>query len=134
MRKMTDSPTVFVVDDDPSMRKSLRRLVESAGLRVETFAGAREFLARFEARPNTCLVLDVRMPDMNGLALQRELVKRRASIPIIMMSGYATAKMAAEARKGGAFGFVEKPFEDEQLLDCIQQALAMDVKKGPNAK
>jgi two-component system response regulator FixJ len=121
---MADGPTVFVVDDDPSVRRSLRRLVESAGFRVETFAGAREFLAVFRPSYKTCLVLDVRMPDMNGVELQKELAHRGARIPTIVISGYATPKMAAEARKGGALAFLEKPFEDEELLDCIRRAFA----------
>ncbi len=127
---MTENPLVFVVDDDPSMRRSLRRLVEAAGFQVETFAGAREFLAVFEPRHKTCLILDVQMPEMNGLELQKELTERQAAIPIIMISGYATPKMAADARRGGALAFLEKPFEDEDLLGCIRQALA---RNGQNA-
>ncbi len=127
---MTDSPTVFIVDDDPSVLRALRRLFESAGFKVETFAGARAFLARFQPRRNTCLLVDLRMPGMSGLELQEELAQRRAGIPIVMMSGYATQQMTAAAKRAGVFGFLQKPFEDEQLLDCIQRALARNAEGG----
>lgn len=126
MTEVSESPTIFVVDDDPSMRRSLRRLVEAAGFRVETFAGAREFLATFRPRRKSCLLLDVQMPGMNGLELQRELTQRGAGIPIIVMSGYANPRMEADARRGGALAFLEKPFEEEALLESIQEALACD--------
>jgi two-component system response regulator FixJ len=124
MSAVADEGTVYVVDDDASVRRSLRRLVESAGFKVETYAGAREFLATFRPRRKTCLVLDVQMPEMNGLELQKELTQRRAGIPTIMISGYATPKMAAEARCAGVLAFLEKPFEDEELLDSIRRAIA----------
>ena len=125
-RTVTESPTVFLVDDDPSVRRSLQRLIKSAGFAVETFAGAREFLAAFQPRAKTCLLLDVQMPDMNGLELQEELNHRGADIPIIVMSGYANARMKADARSAGALAFLAKPFEEEELLDHIREAMHMD--------
>jgi FixJ family two-component response regulator len=134
MRAVTDSakenPIVLVVDDDPSVRRSLRRVMESAGFQVETFAGAREFLAAFQPGNNMCLILDVQMPYMNGLELQKVLTQRGADIPTIMISGYANQRMKADAANEGALAFLEKPFEEEELLEYIHHALG-DASQAP---
>lgn len=120
------SPTVYVVDDDPAMRSSLRWLIESVGLAVCTCASAREFLASYRDVGPGCLVLDVRMPGMSGLDLQVELTRQRIEIPILIITGYAEVPLAVRAMKAGAFDFIEKPFSDQTLLDRIRAAVALD--------
>ena len=120
------SPTVYVVDDDPAMRSSLRWLIESVGLTVCTCASAREFLATYRDIGPGCLVLDVRMPGMSGLDLQTELSRQRIEIPILIITGYAEVPLAVRAMKSGAFDFIEKPFSDQTLLDRIRAAVALD--------
>jgi RNA polymerase sigma factor (sigma-70 family) len=123
---MRPEATVFVVDDDPAMRNSLRWLIESVGLAVAAYATADEFLERYDpARPG-CLVLDVRMPGMSGLDLQDELTRRRITIPTIVITGHAEVAMAVRAVKAGAVDFIPKPFSDQLLLDRIRQALEQD--------
>ena len=119
-------PTVFVVDDDPAMRESLRWLIESVGLRVETYSVPQDFLQTYDAARPGCLVLDMRMPGMSGLELQEELTERKATLPIIIVTGYAEVPMAVRALKAGAVDFIEKPFSDQLLLDRIQQAIETD--------
>lgn len=118
-----EQQTVYVVDDDAAMHKILRRLVGSVGLRVETFGSASEFLD--VASPHTvgCAILDVRMPGMSGLDLQRELRERRIWLPVIIVSGHADVSMAVRAMKAGAYDFIEKPFNDHELLEKVQKAL-----------
>ena len=121
-------PTVFVVDDDASVRESLRWMVGSLDLPVETYATAREFLgAQNGGRPG-CLVLDLRMPEMSGLDLQSELAARHIRLPIIMISGHADVASAVRALKAGALDFLEKPFARSELLARVQEALALDAK------
>ena len=120
------SPTVYVVDDDPAMRSSLRWLIESVGLSVCTCGSAREFLATYRDVGPGCLVLDVRMPGMSGLDLQTELARQRIEIPILIITGYAEVPLAVRAMKAGAFDFIEKPFSDQTLLDRIRAAVALD--------
>jgi FixJ family two-component response regulator len=122
----TPTPTVYVVDDDPAMRSSLRWLIESVGLSVRTCSSAREFLATYRDGEPGCLVLDVRMPGMSGLDLQAELARQRISIPILIITGYAEVPLAVRAMKAGAFDFIEKPFSDQTLLDRIRAAVARD--------
>lgn len=117
------APVVFVVDDDPAMRESLRWLIESIGLTVRTHATAREFLDRYDPASIGCLVLDVRMPGLSGLDLQDELAKRGTILPIIMITGYAEVPMAVRAMKAGAIDFIEKPFSDQDLLDRVRFAI-----------
>jgi FixJ family two-component response regulator len=117
---------VFVIDDDPAVRESLRWLLESAGFHVETYAGAQAFLAHFDPQRPGCVVLDVHMPRMSGLDLQAELAARRAAIPLILMTGYATTAIAVDAMRRGAFDFVEKPFSNDHILKRIRAALAVD--------
>jgi FixJ family two-component response regulator len=118
-------PTVYVVDDDPAMRSSLRWLIESVGLPVRTCANAQEFLSTYQGDPG-CLVLDVRMPGMSGLDLQAELAARKVFIPILIITGYAEVPLAVRAMKAGAFDFIEKPFSDQTLLDRIRAAVTHD--------
>lgn len=121
---MSDStPIVYVVDDDVSVRESLEALVRFAGWRPEVFATAREFLAYPRALVPSCLVLDVGLPGVNGLALQKLVSADRTSMPIIFITGYGDIPTTVQAMKGGAVEFLTKPFEDEVLLNAIRQAL-----------
>jgi FixJ family two-component response regulator len=117
-----DTPIVFVVDDDVSVRESLELLIGSAGWRPETFASAREFLARPRAHSPSCLVLDVSLPDLNGLDLQ-QLVADRVDMPVIFITGYGDIPMTVKAMKAGAVEFLTKPFDDELLLGAIRQGM-----------
>ncbi len=123
---MPIDPTVFVVDDDPAMRDSLRWLLESVGLAVVTYPTAAEFLGARNPDAAGCLVLDVRMPGMSGLDLQAELVRRGDEIPTIVITGHAEVPMAVRAVKAGALDFIEKPFSDQLLLDRVRQAIDVD--------
>jgi two-component system response regulator FixJ len=118
--------TVFVVDDDPAVRKSLETLLKSVGLNVETFRSAQEFLAGYDAARPGCLVLDVRMPGMSGLELQRTLRERGLDIPTIIVTGHGDVPVAVRALKDGALEFLEKPFSKQILLEYISQALKRD--------
>ncbi len=124
--KVGPLPVVFVVDDDPAMRDSLRWLIESTGLQVETFGDAQTFLARIRPDLPGCLVLDVRMPGMSGLDLQAELTRRGIGLPTIVVTGHAEVPMAVRAVKAGAIDFIEKPFSDQLLLDRVRQGIEMD--------
>jgi FixJ family two-component response regulator len=117
------TPIVFVVDDDVSVRESLELLIQSAGWRVETFASAKEFLARPRALVPSCLVLDVSLPDLNGLDLQKRLGPDRKDMPIIFITGHGDVPMTVQAMKAGAVEFLTKPFGDELLLSAIGGAL-----------
>jgi len=119
-------PVVFVVDDDPAIRASLERLFKSVGMEVQNFESAREFIDfQVPDRP-CCLVLDVRMPRMSGLDLQRELSARDAHLPIIFITAHGDVPMAVDAMKVGAVDFLQKPFSDQQLLDAVQKAIELD--------
>jgi len=117
---------IFVVDDDASMRDALQRLLRSVGLQVATFASAREFLHHRGADVPGCLVLDVRLPGLSGLDLQRELAAAQLDLPIIFITGYGDIPMTVQAMKAGAVEFLTKPFRDQDLLDAIQHALERD--------
>src|SRR5215831_4021198 len=120
-----DHSCVFVVDDDRAMRESLRNLLRSAGLNVQTFASAHEFLThqRLAANGPSCLVLDVQLPGLSGLELQQELAKDEAPMPIIFITGHGDIPMTVRAMKAGALEFLTKPFRDEDLLTAVEQAL-----------
>jgi FixJ family two-component response regulator len=123
---MNDEPTVFVVDDDAAVRDSLRWMIESAGLRVETFACAEDFLEAYVPGRPGCLVLDMRMPGMSGIALQKQLAARGIEIAIIFITAHASVPTAVHAMRAGAVDFITKPFSEEALLDrithCIEEA------------
>jgi FixJ family two-component response regulator len=121
-----ESPIVYVVDDDPSVRRSLARLIRSEGFRVETFARAQDFLDQKEGTDPSCLVLDVNLPGRSGLDLQRELSLRGYSMPIVFITGYGTIPMSVQAMRGGAAEFLEKPVNDQVLLKAIHQAVEKD--------
>ena len=114
---------VFVVDDDSLVRDSLEQLIKSVGLTTETFSSAQAFLDRDLPDKPSCLVLDIRMPGLSGLDLQDNLVKKGISIPIIFITGHGTVPMSVKAMKAGAMDFLQKPFEDQELLDLIHHAI-----------
>src|SRR6266581_2587460 len=117
---------VFVVDDDPSVRRSTERLLRSAGLKVQTFGSAREFLGRHRSERPACLVLDVRMPGLSGMDLQRELTQSGIRIPIIFITGHGDIPMSVQAMKAGAVEFLTKPYRSRGLLDAIHAAIERD--------
>src|SRR5262249_48544297 len=119
-------PIVFVVDDDASVREAIRSLIMSVGLRVEAFETAQEFLRSKRLEAPGCVVLDVRLPGLSGLDLQRELAAQTVKLPIIFITGHGDIPMSVRAMKAGAVEFLTKPFRDQDLLDAIQQALVRD--------
>jgi FixJ family two-component response regulator len=119
-------PTVFIVDDDPAVRDSLRWLLESMRLKVVTFDSAEAFLKYYTMHMIGCLVLDVRMPGMSGLQLQQYLTKQKYALPILFITGHGDIPMAVRAMQAGALYFLEKPFEDQVLLDYVNEALSID--------
>lgn len=120
------SPIVFVVDDDRSVRDALRRLLASVGLSVEVFPTAQAFLAAPRPDAPGCLVLDVRLPGLSGLDLQRELADTNASLPIVFLTGHGDIPMSVRAMKAGAVEFLTKPFREQDLLDAIRNAIGRD--------
>jgi FixJ family two-component response regulator len=120
------APTVFVVDDDEGMRASIEGLLKSVGLRSECFGTAQDFLSRQKPDAPSCLVLDVRLPGVNGLDVQRELADAGVTIPIIFITGHGDIPMTVKAMKSGAMEFLTKPFRHQDLLDAVHQALARD--------
>ncbi len=121
-------PTVFVIDDDPSVLKSLARLLRSLGFDAETFASADLFLARKHHDGVGCIVLDVRMPGLSGMDLQDELSQADYSMPIIFITGHGNIPMSVQAMKRGAVDFLTKPFDDEELLQAVKKAIEKDRK------
>jgi len=124
--KPANHRTVFIIDDDRGMRAAIQDLVESVGLRAESFATGEEFLSRQRAANPSCLVLDVRLPQMSGLDFQRRLADTGVQIPIIFITAHGDIPMSVKALKSGAVEFLTKPFRDQDLLDAIQQALQRD--------
>jgi FixJ family two-component response regulator len=124
--KATAGPTVFIVDDDRGMRQAVQDLVESVGLRAESFATGLELLNKKRTSDPCCLVLDVRLPQMSGLDFQRRLAEIGMRIPIIFITAHGDIPMSVRALKSGAVEFLTKPFRDQDLLDAIQQALQRD--------
>jgi two-component system response regulator FixJ len=120
---------VFLVDDDQDMRESIRSLLRSVGLPLESYSTAQEFLEKFDPEKPGCLVLDVRMPGMSGLDLQQRLRDRGIDLPIIIISGHADVSIAVRAIKAGAVDLIEKPFNDQLLLDRIHQALEENTRR-----
>ena len=124
--KSPDVPTVFIIDDDCGVRQSIQDLVESVGLRSESFATGQEFLGFKRPDGPSCLVLDVRLPHMSGLDFQRQLAAMGVQIPVIFITGHGDIPMSVTAMKSGAVEFLTKPFRNQDLLDAIQQALQHD--------
>jgi FixJ family two-component response regulator len=126
MNQPAESATVFIIDDDPLVRTSIAGLLKSVGLRSEIFGSAQEFLDRKRPAGHSCLVLDVRLPGMNGLDFQRALAEKGIPIPIVFVTGHGDIPMTVKAMKSGAVEFLTKPFDDQALLDAIYQALDRD--------
>jgi FixJ family two-component response regulator len=126
MIQPAESPTVFIIDDDPQVRTSIAGLLKSVGLRSDAFGTPQEFLSRQRPDGPSCLVLDVRLPGMNGLDFQRALAEKGVPIPIIFITGHGDIPMTVRAMKSGAVEFLTKPFDDQALLDAIYQALDRD--------
>jgi len=124
--KAADRRTVFIIDDNRGMRQAIQDLVESIGLRAESFASGEEFLSRKRAADPSCLVLDVRLPQMSGLDFQRRLTDAGVQIPIIFITAHGDIPMSVKALKSGAVEFLTKPFRDQDLLDAVQEALQRD--------
>jgi RNA polymerase sigma factor (sigma-70 family) len=122
-------PTVFIVDDDPSIRFAMQALMDSVNLPHEIFASADEFLEKVTDQRPGCLVLDIRMPGLGGLELQQELLGRGNTVPIIFITGHGDVPMAVEAMQKGAVDFIQKPFRDQDLLDRIREALTTDKER-----
>lgn len=116
-------PVVFIVDDDASVRRSLERLIRSVGLAAKSFASAAQFLQSGHRDETGCLILDVRMPEISGLALQEKLAGVEITLPIIFISGHGTVPMSVRAMKAGAVDFLQKPFDDQELLDAVYRAI-----------
>ena len=127
--KIELTPKVFYVDDDEAMCESVRFLIESVSLPIETFPSARKFLESYDSSHPGCLLLDVRMPEMSGLELQEQLRKRKINLPIIFITGHGDVPMATRAMKAGAVEFLTKPFNDQALLDAIQHAIDVDAER-----
>jgi FixJ family two-component response regulator len=117
---------VYVIDDDPSVRRAIKRLIESVGLHVEVFESAQEFLADRLKNVPSCLVLDIRLPGISGLNFQRQLAKAKIQIPIVFITAHGDIPMTVRAMKAGAVEFLTKPFRDQDLLDAIHLALEKD--------
>jgi FixJ family two-component response regulator len=123
---MRSNPIVFLIDDDAAVRDAIRDLLFSVGHMVESFASAEEFLARRDPQACGCLVLDVRLPGTSGLELQKRLLAQKDRIPVIFISGYGDVPMAVQVMKAGAVDFLQKPFREQELLECVQAALRRD--------
>jgi FixJ family two-component response regulator len=127
MRQSQQSSAIIaIVDDDPSVREGLSSLIRSAGLQVETFASAQEFLSRRDADAPSCLVLDMQMPGLSGLDLQKRMAKAGVEIPIVFLTGHGNIPASVQAMKAGAVEFLTKPFDDQELLRAIQEAVERD--------
>lgn len=121
-------PTIFIVDDDPSVRKSLSRLLSKIGLLTETFPTAQAFLDRGACNGPACLILDIRMPGLSGLDLQKELRRINRTLPIIFITGHGNVPLSVQAMKAGAVDFLEKPFEEQTLIDAVHKAIDVNRK------
>ena len=136
MNKSTEkdvTPTVYVVDDDDGMRRALDTLLSTVGYKTAVFSRPSEFLSQFKPEAHSCLVLDIRMPEMSGLEVQQQLNRRGSMLPVIFITGHGDVPMAVQAMKEGAFEFIQKPFRDQDLLDCINHALKQDADNRSSA-
>jgi len=124
----SQEPTVFLVDDDPAVLRSLTALVEVVFPKVKAYGSATEFLAAYQSPCPGCLVLDVAMPGLNGLELQRKLIQDKIDLPIVFITGHGNVQMAVNAMQAGAVNFLEKPFREQELWDSIRKALELDAQ------
>jgi two-component system response regulator FixJ len=131
-RESKRKPIIYIVDDDDGMRRALGILMTTVGYQPAAFAGPREFLAKYDPSQPSCLVLDVRMPEMSGLEVQQHLNRSGSMLPVILVSGHGDIPMAVQAMKDGAFDFLQKPFRDQDLLDRINGALKLDAENRAN--
>ena len=130
----TSNQTVYVVDDDPALRDALSLLMQSVRQPVETFDSAQAFLDAFDPARRGCLVLDIRMPGMSGLDLQSRLKELGSTLPVVIITGHGDVPMAVRALKEGAMDFLEKPFNDQVLLDCVKRALELNARQSDQAE
>ncbi|MFK5892131.1 MAG: response regulator transcription factor [Pseudomonadota bacterium] len=126
---MNYQTTVFIIDDDSDVRNALQLLMESVGLRVKTFASALDYIQQFDFNQAGCLIVDVRMPGMSGLDLQAQLTAEKHHPPIIIITGHGDVPMAVKAVKAGAVDFIEKPFNNQSMLDSVHRAIELDAKQ-----
>ena len=128
-QKQEESPTVFIVDDDPAIRFAMQALMDSVNVQHEIYGSGDEFLEKVEEHRPGCLVLDIRMPGLGGLELQEELITRGSTLPIIFITGHGDVPMAVDAMQKGAVDFIQKPFRDQDLLDRVREALMTDKER-----
>lgn len=126
---MSNSPCVFIVDDDQQVRSALQLLMESVGLKVETYTSAQEYLDHFDSSRTGCLIIDVRMPGISGLDLQARLAAEKIHPPIIIITGHGDVPMAVRAVQTGAIDFIEKPFNNQSMLDSVHHAIELDARQ-----
>jgi FixJ family two-component response regulator len=126
-------PTIYVVDDDDGMRPALDTLLSTVGYKTAVFSRPSEFLSQFKPEAHSCLVLDIRMPEMSGLEVQQQLNRKGSMLPVIFITGHGDVPMAVQAMKEGAFEFLQKPFRDQDLLDRINHALKQDADNRTEA-
>lgn len=134
LRETQPEATVFVVDDDEAVCRALELLMRSVGLRAETYPSAEHFLDAFDAQRPGCLLLDLRMPGMSGMDLQQRLVERGSALPVIVLTGHAEVPIAVQMMKAGAADFIEKPFQDQLLIDRVHECLSHDARQREQAR
>jgi len=134
LRETQAEATVFVVDDDAAVCRALELLMRSVGLRAETYPSAEDFLEVFDAERPGCLLLDLRMPGMSGIDLQQQLAERGSALPVIVLTGHAEVPVAVQMMKAGAADFIEKPFQDQLLIDRVHECLAHDARQREQAR
>lgn len=125
----TENPIIYIVDDNDDVRETMQLLFESVDLCAESFGSAGEFLDAYPMGQSGCLIADVRMPEMSGLELQEEMVKRSIDLPVIIITGYGDVEMAVNAMKAGAADFIEKPYKEQELLDRVHKAINQSAQK-----
>jgi two-component system response regulator FixJ len=134
LRETQAEATVFVVDDDAAVCRALELLMRSVGLRAETYPSAEDFLEVFDSERPGCLLLDLRMPGMSGMDLQQYLAERGSALPVIVLTGHAEVPVAVQMMKAGAADFIEKPFQDQLLIDRVHECLAHDARQRERAR
>lgn len=125
--------TAIIIDDDPAVRDSIRALLALSGIHAKEYESAKRFLMDCTTLAADCLIVDVRMPEMDGLALQQELIRRNIDLPVIVMTGHGDVELAVRAMKAGAIDFIEKPFDGDVLVDCVHQAFARKRQSSDHA-